>query len=402
MESERAREIRVLIISLSTYAAPYNDGKLKDLGTRLGNVTAVSGDGATLWGRDNHSRTGPGYGAFVLPLRFATSNATATLVGLNEIARAARPTVLHLECEPWQSVATQSVRLGQRLCVPIGIHFAEEGRQLEGIGGAMRRMRGAATLKRCAYAVGWSTASTRIAERLAPGIRTDTFPVTGVSLSSDPPRSTEEWFGVGSGALPKLAFVGRFAEEKGVRDFLEVCDALERRLPLRVAIAGGEGEHEMVSRWAQGRPWALLHGILPRPEVSALLAAADVLICPSRTTRYVQEQFGKAAVEAMAVGTPVFAYDCGALSETIGMGGVAVPEGAQGQLVGELVAYFTGPVSRQTALAERAQRQAMRFSDHVLADKLIDLWSEVQMNHPRESLGSIDGGDDGPRRLRNA
>ncbi len=375
----RTAELRVLIISLSTYSAPYNDGKLKYLGPRLGNVTAVSGNVATLWGRQNHKRSGTGYQVFVLPIRFARSNATAMLVGLDEIAHAVQPTILHLECEPWQSVAVQSLKLGERLRVPVGVHLAEEGRQLSGMGGTIRRTRGSRMLRRCAYAVGWSTASTKIAERLAPGIRTDTFPVTGVSLSSDPPGSADEWFGIDSGPLPKLAFVGRFAQEKGVRDFVEICDELARRLPLRVAIAGGEGEHEMVCRWTRERPWALLHGILPRPAVSTLLSAADVLVCPSRTTRFVQEQFGKAAAEAMAVGTPVFAYDCGALSETISQGGVVVPEGEQGRLVDELEAYFTGSISRRTALQQRAHRQAMRFTDEVIAEKLIDLWSEVQL-----------------------
>lgn len=367
--------MRVLIISLNTYSAPYNDGKLKHLGLRLGALTTVAGDVATLWGRDNHTRSGSGYEVMILSLRFARSNATARLVGLNELANSVRPTIVHVECEPWQEIAVQSVRLAQRLNVPIGVQFAESGPRLRGIAGALRRARGSWVLKRCDYAVGWATASTRIAERLAPGIRTDTFPGTGVSLSADSACSIDHWFGTDSATLPKLAFIGRFAKEKGIHDFLEICDELARWLPLRAALAGGEGAYEMVRRWAEERPWAFLHGILPRPKVSSLLTAADVLVCPSRTTGSAKEQFGKAAVEAMVVGTPVFAYDCGALSEVIGTGGVVVPEGAQGKLVEELKGYLVASVTDRVGLAQEAHRQAMHFTDDALAEKLINLWS---------------------------
>ena len=379
MPPTSGKEIRALIISLNTYSAPYNDGKLKHLGPRLGALTAIAGDLKTLWGKDNQIRSGSGYEVVVLPLRSQWSNATARLVGLSELAESVRPNIIHVECEPWQEVAVQSLKLAQRLNIPIGVQFAECGPRLRGIGGVLRRTRGSWVLKRCDYAVGWATSSTRIAECLAPGIQSDTFPGTGVSLDLDMPSicSVDHWFGTESKVLPKLAFVGRFAEEKGVSDFLEICDDLASRVPLRAALAGGEGAHEKVRRWAEERPWAFLHGILPRPKVSSLLMAADVLVCPSHITRIAEEQFGKAAVEAMAVGTPVFAYDCGALSEVVGTGGVIVPEGAQDQLVEELERYFAAPAAHRADLAQKARRQAIQFTDNALAEKLINLWSTV-------------------------
>ena len=381
-------QMRVLIVSLRTYSAPYNDGKLGCLGPKLGHLTVVTGDLSTLWGNDNRGRRGPGYEVIILPSRLASSNATARLIGLEEVAHAVNPTLIHVECEPWQQVAVQSVKLAKRLGTPIGIQFAECGPLLRGIGGAIRRARGSWVLQRCDYAVGWSAASTQVAERLAPGIRTDTFPATGVSsMDAVPPGSSEQWFGSDSASLPKLAFVGRFSEEKGIRDFLRVCDEVARRFPVRAALAGGskrlvgryhvggEQDDATVGRWVDERTWAFLHGILPRDEVASLLAAADVLVCPSRTTNAAQEQFGKAAVEAMAAGTPVFAYDCGALSEVVGYGGIVVPEGAQAQLVEALTKYFSGHGTESAALADAARRQAMLFTDQVLSERLLKLWS---------------------------
>ena len=138
---------------------------------------------------------------------------------------------------------------------------------------------------------------------------------------------------------------------------------------------GGERDDPTVRRWSEERTWAFLHGIIPREEVASLLAAADVLVCPSRTTNSAQEQFGKAAVEAMAAGTPVFAYDCGALSEVVGPGGIVVPEGAQVQLVEALTKYFSGQGAESAALADAARRQAMLFTDGVLSERLLKLWS---------------------------
>jgi glycosyltransferase involved in cell wall biosynthesis len=120
-----------------------------------------------------------------------------------------------------------------------------------------------------------------------------------------------------------------------------------------------------------------VHGILARPKVAELLAAADVLVCPSRTTAFAKEQFGKTPVEAMSLGTPVFAFDCGALQEVIGDGGVVVREGAVDVLVDELEQHFQASVTARTELAKRARERAARFSDAALAEGLIQIWSDL-------------------------
>jgi glycosyltransferase involved in cell wall biosynthesis len=365
---------RAVIVSLSTYAAPHNDGKLAALARRIESVVAVAGDVATLWGGRNSSRRTDGYDVIVLPVRFGASNATTRLQGLDAVIRAARPSVVHVECEPWQAVASQAVGAARGLGVPVGIQFAEAGPRLSGPGGWLRRRRGEAVLRRCDYAVGWSAASTAIARGLAPDIVTATFPATGVRLDATPRGPQARWFGAGCEGLAKVAFVGRFSEEKGIADFLRICDELSARRELRVALAGGGGEEREVAAWVKDRPWAVHHGIVGRAEVIDLLAVTDALVCPSRTTRTEREQFGKAAVEAMAVGTPVFAYDSGALAEVIGEGGVVVPEGSVVEMVEALDAHLSGGRS-SSARAEQARRRAGAFTDDALAEQLLELWA---------------------------
>ncbi len=108
--------------------------------------------------------------------------------------------------------------------------------------------------------------------------------------------------------------------EKGIYDFMQVCDALAERFDLRVAIAGGGPCERDLEAWARGRDWVHIHGVVARAEVARCIAGSDLLVVPSRTIRNWQEQFGKVAVEAMGVGTPVFGYDSGALREVVADG----------------------------------------------------------------------------------
>ncbi|HEX2948878.1 MAG TPA: glycosyltransferase family 1 protein [Armatimonadota bacterium] len=61
-------------------------------------------------------------------------------------------------------------------------------------------------------------------------------------------------------------------------------------------------------------------GYVPQANLPAVMAAADMLLMPSR-----YEGFGLPALEAMAVGTPVVVSDQGALPETVGEAGLVVP-----------------------------------------------------------------------------
>lgn len=63
-----------------------------------------------------------------------------------------------------------------------------------------------------------------------------------------------------------------------------------------------------------------LPGYVPQDELPAIMAAADLLLMPSR-----YEGFGLPALEGMAAGTPVVVSDRGALPETVGDAGLVIP-----------------------------------------------------------------------------
>ena len=51
------------------------------------------------------------------------------------------------------------------------------------------------------------------------------------------------------------------------------------------------------------------------------MATADTLVLPSKPTKYWEEYFGMALIEAMASGLPIVTTNCGAIPEVVGSAG---------------------------------------------------------------------------------
>jgi glycosyltransferase involved in cell wall biosynthesis len=115
--------------------------------------------------------------------------------------------------------------------------------------------------------------------------------------------------GQGDGGF--AVFVGRLAEEKGVRTLLSAWEKLGRKMPLKIA---GDGPlRKEVEARAQCMKEVELLGHLPKDGVAELLRRAHVLIVPSIW----YEGFPIVVAEAFAAGVPVIASNIGALSELI-------------------------------------------------------------------------------------
>ena len=158
---------------------------------------------------------------------------------------------------------------------------------------------------------------------------------------------------------PRLVYVGRLSEEKGVATLLRALGVLARTgfAPLPRLTLAGEGsqraELEALARELGVAELVTFAGQLGRDRLSTELARADVCVQPSLT-----EGFSKAWLDAMAHGLPVLASDVGAAREVIGSNeerGWIVPPGDVDALVATLQRILTGHVD-WSALRTRCRR----------------------------------------------
>jgi glycosyltransferase involved in cell wall biosynthesis len=117
--------------------------------------------------------------------------------------------------------------------------------------------------------------------------------------------------GRGQGGGGYALFVGRLAPEKGTGTMLAAWERLGTRIPLKIV---GDGPlRDRVAGAAARRSNVEWLGHRPVEEVHALMGKADMLVFPSEW----YETFGRVAVEAFAVGTPVIAANIGAVAELV-------------------------------------------------------------------------------------
>jgi glycosyltransferase involved in cell wall biosynthesis len=117
--------------------------------------------------------------------------------------------------------------------------------------------------------------------------------------------------GRGQGGGGYALFVGRLAPEKGTGTMLAAWKRLGTRIPLKIV---GDGPlRDRVVGAAARRSNVEWLGHRPVEEVHALMGKADMLVFPSEW----YETFGRVAVEAFAVGTPVIAANIGAVAEIV-------------------------------------------------------------------------------------
>ncbi len=128
-----------------------------------------------------------------------------------------------------------------------------------------------------------------------------------------------------AGDAPYLLAVSTIEPKKNFDSLIRWFDAWkDAGLPHHLVIVGKWGwKTEPVRKALEAsryREAIHLPGYLPQRELPPIVAAAELLLVPSR-----YEGFGLPALEAMVVGTPVVVSDRGALPETVGDAGLVLP-----------------------------------------------------------------------------
>ena len=173
-----------------------------------------------------------------------------------------------------------------------------------------------------------------------------------------------------------LLFVGRLVEHKNLPRLLDAFARVATERPhVRLLLVGGGPLHDMLAARIRelkldGR--ALLLG--ERPDVAALMKAADLLVAPS-----LREGMSNVILEAMALGLPVLATRVGGTPEVIenGRHGLLVDPIDTQALADAMLQLIDDPVRRQAIGQAGRQKVLEQYSPPAMVSAMLKEYSRV-------------------------
>ncbi|MFH1834172.1 MAG: glycosyltransferase, partial [bacterium] len=171
-----------------------------------------------------------------------------------------------------------------------------------------------------------------------------------------------------------LLFFGRIDEDGGISEAIAIARLAGRRLVMAGMIQDPEYYREKVEPFVDDKSVAYVGKVGPAKR-NKLLGGAYALLHPVS----IAEPFGASAMEAMACGTPVVAFNKGSMPEV-------VAAGETGFLV-DTVDEAVEAVARVRELDRAACRKHVEdhFSVDRMVDKYLDVYREILERSQRES-----------------
>lgn len=211
------------------------------------------------------------------------------------------------------------------------------------------------------------------------------YPLASISHSQRAPLPFAHWFGtVHHGLSPEpyaaperprddyLAFLGRISPEKRPDRAIEI--ARRAGWPLKIAAKVDDADRdyfEQLIRPMLNAPGIEFVGEIGDADKAAFLGHARALLFPVDWP----EPFGLAMIEAMACGTPVIAWRCGAVPEVI-------DQGITGFIVEDEAAAIAA-VEQAQRLERPRIRQVFeqRFTARAMARRYVELYERLPGRH---------------------
>jgi glycosyltransferase involved in cell wall biosynthesis len=179
---------------------------------------------------------------------------------------------------------------------------------------------------------------------------------------------------LGLEAAHVVVCVGRLQEQKGQDVLLDAWRAVRSRISSAELVLVGDGP---LRRRLERRAGAGVRFVGVRDDISAWLAASDVVAVPSRW----EVGLPLTALEAMATGRSVVVSDIPGVRDDLGAGGAVVPVEDPTKLAGALVERLTDP-ARAAAEGREGRRRVEDAHDLRQTTQLMaDLYQEVLRTH---------------------
>ena len=307
----------------------------------LGDWVGAAGARWVAW----EARRGPGLGTLGETRR------------LHAVVEAARPHVVHLH----SSKAGLAGRILLRGALPT--LFQPHAWSFEAAGGPLRRgavaweRRGARWADRVVCV---SHAEREAGERAGVRARWEIVP-NGVDVSTyRPADAADARRRLGLPDAPLVVCVGRLTRQKGQDVLLRAWPAVLARVPGARLVLVGDGPDRTRLAVISG-PGVRFAG--DRDDVAEWLAAADVVVAPSRW-----EGMALAVLEAMACGRSVVATDVAGMGEALGSCGALLPPAEAEPLAAAIAARLADPELR----AEEGRLARARVMDRFTVGRATD------------------------------
>jgi glycosyltransferase involved in cell wall biosynthesis len=178
-----------------------------------------------------------------------------------------------------------------------------------------------------------------------------------------------------SAATPVITMVARMHPVKGHRSMIHIMSLIAAAHPEALLVLAGDGPERaaceaLVDRLDLRKQVRFLG---QRSDIPELLAASDLVVMPSQS-----EGLGLAAIEALAAGRPVIAFDSGGLRDVVtdGSDGRLVPPGDIKAFAAAVIELLEDPRLR-AELGQHGVISAERFSLDNHIRQLLDCYREA-------------------------
>jgi glycosyltransferase involved in cell wall biosynthesis len=221
----------------------------------------------------------------------------------------------------------------------------------------------------------------------------NTAPVISISNAQRQPMPQAKWLRTVYHGLPEklytpqpveqryLAFLGRISPEKRVDTAIRIAQRCG--LPIRIAAKVDEADREYFEREIKpllALPFVEYVGEINDSQKAEFLSGAHALLFPIDWP----EPFGLVMIEAMACGTPVVAFNRGAVPEV-------VDEGVSGYIVEDEIGAVAA-VNRISRISRAGVRRRFeeRFTSHRMAQEYVQAYQAVIRANKRSRFKVID------------
>jgi len=364
--------MRVLLASKALVVGAHHD-KLRALGANPDiELLAVAPDRWIEQGRAQVAeRPAPrGYEIVYAPLALNGRYHLFWFRGLRRIIRRFRPDVLHIDEEPYNVATAVACRDAVRYDIrPVFFAWQNLHRRYPPPFRWFERY----VLAQADAIVG-SQAAGEVLRRKGHRRRIEVIPQFGVDPEVFAPRARprdSDRFVVG--------YAGRLVPAKGVDVLVRAVGALGERAVLRLA---GTGPAEPDLRRMSARmPGVVFEGAIPSTEMPAFYRGLDVFVLPTVGRRGWTEQFGRAAVEAMACGVPTVVSATGELPHVVDKAGMVTPPSDAHALADALKRLRDHPAVRWE-LAETGRAHVLKnYTTQAVADATAAFYRSIAASH---------------------